>query len=368
MPIPAPKHPYRTSPNQRVTRVTPSDDTWIPVVRMADDSWKDFYFTSMGFADDKPAGINVAVVSPPPPFTPGTESFGVPNPASPELTQPAGSHWRVGQDPQPVGAERHITLWKSGELEFVDTTGTSTAMYDVSTTGGIYDPIFSGIGLRLAAKESTSFHGVDIVPRMVYPPETGPSNMPFLEWRQPEVAGTIQGTGGGVPVADQDTSIILGHYGYRSGLPYAGGGTYNDRCWVGLGVKNLGATWERCCNIGKWPNIWVPPSGQPLTFPASPRLQPFVEGAWTVAGGCYSSEWSLEIPQENAYFPVGTPNVSMLILGPGAVPAMATWVPGGDGFSPFAGIHNNQTVGATCTSAVITNWQYRWMKSRGISP
>ena len=357
MPIPAPKHPYRTSPNQRVTRVTPSDDTWIPVVRMADDSWKDFYFTSMGFADDKPAGINTAAVG----WTPGTESFGVPNPATPELTQPAGSHWRVGQSPQPVGAERHITLWKSGELEFVDTTGTSTAMYDVSAVPGIYDPIFSGIGLRLAAKESTSSAGVDIVPRMVYPPEIGPSNLRSLVWRQPEVAGTIQGTGGGVPVADQDTSIILGHYGYKDALPYAGGGTYADRSWVGLGVKNLGATWERCCNIGSWPNTWVPPSGQPLTFPASPRLQPFVEGS-----GDYSAEWTLEIPQENAYFPVGTPNVSMLIVGPGIW--MPAWVPGGDGFSPFAGIHNNQTVGATCTSAVITNWQYRWMKSRGISP
>ena len=356
MPIPAPRHPYRTSPNQRVTRVTPSDDTWIPVVRMADDSWKDFYFMNLGFADDKPAGINLTI-----PFTPGTEAFGVPNPATPELTQPAGSHWRVGQNPQPVGAEKHITLWKSGELEFVDTTGTSTAIYDVSTTSGVYDPVFSGIGLRLTAKESTSSAGVDIVQRMVYPPEIGPSNVRSLVWRQPEVAGMIQGTGGGTPVADQDTSIILGHYGYRSGLPYAGGGIYSDRSWVGLGAKNLGATWERCCNIGKWPNNWVPPSGQPLTFPASPRLQPFVENS-----SDYATEWSLEIPQENAYFPVGTPNVVILILGPGIW--LPTWVPGGDGFSPFAGIHNNQTPGSTCTSAVITNWQYRWIKSRGISP
>jgi len=360
MPLTPPNQPYRTSPHQRVTRVTPSDDTWIPVVRMADDSWKDFYFTSMGFADDKlagTAGANTAATG----WTPGTESFGVPNPATPELTQPAGSHWRVGQDPQPVGAERHITLWKSGELEFVDTTGTSTAIYNVSTTGGIYDPVFSGIGLRLAAKASTSTAGVDIVPRMVYPPEIGPSNLRSLVWRQPEVAGVIQGTGGGTPVADQDTSIILGHYGYKNGLTYAGGGTYADRCWIGLGTKNLGATWERCCNIGVWPNSWVPASGQPLTFPASPRLQPFVEGS-----GDYSAEWTLEVPQENAYFPDGTPNVAILILGPGIW--MPSWVPGGDGFSPFAGIHNNETPGSTCTSAVITNWQYRWVKSRGISP
>jgi len=352
MPLPATKHPYRTNPKQRVTRVTPSDDTWIPVVRMADDSWKDFYFMNLGFANDKPAGVNTAN-----PATAGTESFGVPNPATSELSQPAGSHWRVSQNPQPVGADKHITLWKSGELELVDTTGTATALYPTAIAP--WDPEFSGIGLRLAAQSSTSGAGVEIVPRTVYPPAESPSKVGSLTWRTPEVAGMIQGAGGGAPVADTNTSIIIGHYSYVDGLAYVGGGTYRDRCWVGLGVKNLGATWERAFASGIWAPTWTPASGQAVTFPAAPRTQPFNEN-----GLSHSYEWMLEIPQESAYFPAGTPNVVMFVRGPDS----AAWVPGNDGWSPFAGIHNNENVGVTCTSAVITNWQYRWMKYRGISP
>jgi len=324
---------------------------------MADDSWKDFYFMNLGFADDKPAGTNVAD-----PFTNGTQAFGVPNPATSELTQPAGSHWRVSQASVPVGTEKHITLWKSGELELVDTTGASTAVYDLEPSGAPYNPTFTGMGLRLAAKESTSSHGVDIVSRMASPPDIGPSNARPLVWRTPEVAGMIQGTGGGVPVADQETTVILGHYGYVSGLTLPSGDSYRDRCWLALGTRNLGATWERVVNIGLWANSWVPASGQPVTFPAAARVQPFNENS-----GEYAYEWMFEIPQEDSFFPYGTFNTSFLLINAGSS-FLPAWVPGGDGFSPFAAIHNNETAGSTCTSAVITNWQYRWMKFRGISP
>jgi len=355
MPLPIVQHPYRTSPKQRVTRVTPSDETWIPVVRMADDSWKDFYFMNLGFVDDKlggTAGANTAAV-----FTPGTESFGVPNPATPELTQPTGSHWRVGQNQQPFGAAKHITLWKSGELELVDTTGAATVIYNTSTTFGLYEPEFTGIGLRLAAQSSTSDAGVEIVPRVVYPPALSPSNVGEMIWRTPEVAGMIQGAEGGTPVGDTSTEILLGHYTYSETLPYLGGGTYRDRMWLGLGVKNTGPNWQRAVRAGMW-DITVPSSGQALTFPASPRSQP------TSKSKQLSYEWVLEVPQENSFFPQGAINVRMYIRGPQG----DAWVPGDDGWSPFAGIHNHDTAGATCTSAVITNWQYRWMKYRGISP
>ena len=357
MPIPAPRHPYRTSPNQRVTRVTPSDDTWIPVVRMADDSWKDFYFMNLGFANDKDggtAGDNTAN-----PWVPAskTESFGVPNPATSELSQPAGSHWRVSQNPQPVGADKHITLWKSGELELVDTTGDATAIYN--TSGSPYTPTFSGIGLRLAAQSSTSTGGVEIVPRTVYPPAESPSNVGEMTWRTPEVAGMIQGAGGGVPVGDASTEILLGHYTYKPVAPYSGGGTYFDRMWMSSGVKNTGPNWQRAVRSGIQDTV-IPGSGQPLTFPASSRIQP------TGKFKQQTYEWVVEIPQENSFFPQGAINVQMYLRGPQG--ASAQWVPGNDGWSPFAGIHNHDTAGSTCTSAVITNWQYRWMKYRGLSP
>ena len=306
---------------------------------------------NLGFADDR--------------TTLGTPAFGVPdpNPAAGELTQPAGSHWRVSQASVPVGAEKHITLWKSGELELVDTTGASTAVYDIEpTSGNPIDPTFTGIGLRLAAHDSTSSAGVDIVSCMASPPDIGPSNARPLVWRVPEVAGMIQGAGGGAPVADPDTNIILGHYGYFGLGTLPSGAAYQDRCWLGLGTINLGATWERVVNIGLWPNGWVPASGQPVTFPAPARVHPFNENA-----GEFSYEWTFEIPQENSFFPSGTYNTPFLLINAGS-PLMPPWVPGGDGWSPFAAIHNNETAGSTCTSAVITNWQYRWMKFRGLSP